>query len=429
MSGYQNTVNEIFDLQQFAIKLGLDNIRALMQQLDNPHQNYPVIHIAGTNGKGSTGYFIAKILENAGLKVGLYTSPHLIDFRERMQVNGQQISEESVIDFWLHIKELALERKATFFDTTTAMAFNYFKTQKIDVAIIETGLGGRLDSTNIVIPEIAVITPIHFDHEKQLGDTLAQIAAEKAGIIKKSSIVISAEQDSEALKVLKQKSEVADSFIYLPEVLKFKLKSDSLDGMDFSIQDIYHKLRFEELKCRQLGDFQLDNLALAYFTSRTYLEKNGITFNAEQLKIAFSENHWPGRLQLIKKYPNIIFDVSHNFIGIQKTLHYLSRLINNKSLHILIGLVQDKDYLSIAKTISQYSRNITITEPDTHRKLDGELLISILKKSNSQVNLIKDLNEAYELCIKQLHKPDSLLVIGSHYLIGALMKNQNNLTY
>ena len=424
MNAYTQTVNEIFDLQQFAIKLGLDNIRALMEALGNPHLAYPVIHIAGTNGKGSTSFFIAKILENAGLKVGLYTCPHLVDFRERMQVNGLQIGEDGVIDFWQHVKDIVLERKATFFDTTTAMAFNYFQTQQVDVAVIETGLGGRLDSTNIVIPELAVITPIHFDHEKQLGDTLAQIAGEKAGIIKEGTTVISAEQESEALKVLKGKSDIAESFIYLPDILKTELVSDSLEGMKFTIEDLHYQQTFKKLYCRQLGDFQLNNLVMAYFVSRMYMEKAGIEFNPDILKNAFSENQWAGRLQIIQKNPYIIFDVSHNFIGILKTLRYLSELINPNSLHILIGLVQDKDYLSIAETISQYSKYITVTEPDTYRKLDGELLVSVLKKSKSQVNFIKDLSRAYEFCRKQLQPQDTLLVIGSHYLIGELMKNK-----
>jgi dihydrofolate synthase/folylpolyglutamate synthase len=428
MSKYQQTVNELFDLQQYAIKLGLDNIRALMEALGNPHQAYPVIHVAGTNGKGSTCFFTAKILENAGLKVGLYTSPHLIDFRERIQVNGKQISKKEVIDFWQQIKDIVGDRKATFFDTTTAMAFNYFKIQQVDIAVIETGLGGRLDSTNIVTPKLAVITPIHFDHEKQLGNTLEQIAGEKAGIVKEGVTLISAEQEIDALKVLRDKSIIADSFFYMPEMLDIKLISDSLDGMEFNIRDKYHHQIFKHLKCRQLGDFQLNNIGLAYFTSRIYMEKIGREYNFSKLKDAFDKNVWAGRLQLIQKNPNIIFDVSHNFIGIRKTLHYLSDLIGIKTLHILIGLVQDKDYLSIAEIISQYSKDITVTEPDTYRKLDGKLLVSALNKLKNQVNFFKDLNDAYESCRNQTKNSDTLLVIGSHYLIGALMKNQNNLT-
>ena len=424
MSTYQQIVSELFDLQKYAIKLGLDNIHALMKNLGNPHLAYPVIHVAGTNGKGSTSFFMAKILENAGLKVGLYTSPHLADFRERIQVNGQQIDETIVMDFWQQIRELVLSRKATFFDTTTAMSLHHFRTQQVDVAIIETGLGGRLDSTNIVLPELVVITPIHFDHEKQLGNTLKQIAGEKAGIIKNNAIVISAGQENKALEVIKEKSVDAETFYYLPDALNIKSEANTLDGMEFTIQDHFHKQTFQQLTCRQLGDYQLNNIALAYFASRIYMNKNNISHNRNQLKRALKENQWPGRIQLISKNPNIIFDVSHNFIGIQKTLNYLSGLIEAETLHILIALVQDKDYLAIAETISQYSRDITIGELDTHRKLDGELLLRALKKPNRRVNLIKDLNEAYDFCRKQLPRHATLLVIGSHYPIGSLLKTK-----
>lgn len=424
MPNYQQTVAEIFDLQQFAIKLGLDNIDALMKKLDNPHRAYAVIHIAGTNGKGSTAFYLAKILEYAGLKTGLYTSPHLVDFRERIQVNGRQISEDGVINFWRKIKETVLDRKATFFDTTTAMAFNFFKTQQVDVAVIETGLGGRLDSTNIVSPELSVITPVHFDHEKQLGKTLKEIASEKAGIIKPCSIVISSEQEIESLEVLREKSKIASQFYYLPELLNVKLVSSSLEGMEFTINNDMHNKLYENIYCKQLGDFQLNNIALAYFACRIYMENNGFIFKNDQFKEVLKQNCWAGRLQLIQRNPNIIFDVSHNLIGINKTLRYLAGLIDIKSLYILIGLVQDKDYTGIARTIAQYCSDITITEPETHRKLDGEILETEFKKTNRKVTLIKDLNEAYDKCRKRLSGKSTLLVIGSHYLIGYLMKNK-----
>jgi dihydrofolate synthase/folylpolyglutamate synthase len=304
------------------------------------------------------------------------------------------------------------------------MALNYFKDQQVDVAIVETGLGGRLDSTNIVFPELVVITPIHFDHEKQLGNTLGEIAGEKAGIIKSETIVISAEQEYEALDVIKKKSVISDTLHYLPDYLQVSLDANTLDGMEFTIQDNFFNQTHKQLRCRQLGTYQINNIALAYFASRIYMNKNNLTFNLNQFKKALKENLWPGRIQLINRNPNIILDVSHNFIGIQKTLHYLSGIIEPKALHILIALVQDKNYFAIAETISQYSRDITITEADTHRKLDGELLADALKKSKSRINLIKDLIEAYDFRKKQLHERDTLLVIGSHYLIGSLLKSK-----
>jgi dihydrofolate synthase/folylpolyglutamate synthase len=423
MLTYQQTISELFDLQQFAIKLGLDNIAALMETLKNPHLDYPVIHIAGTNGKGSTGFFLAKFLESAGLKVGLYTSPHLVDFRERIQVNGKQIDEQEVIDFWSKTGSLVLKRKATFFDTTTAMAFYHFSQRRIDVAVIETGLGGRLDSTNIVSPAIVIITPVNFDHEKQLGSTLKQIAGEKAGIIKDGTILISAEQEPEAFEVIKQKSAGADNFFYLPDVLDIKPGSNSLTGMSFSMSDRYHQHTFKSVKCRQLGSFQLNNIGLAYFAAKIYLANNNIKYKDDQIRKTLKESYWPGRLQVIRKKPNIIFDVSHNLTGIQKTIKYLSELVKSGTLHILIGLVKDKDYKSIAKTISTYSNEITITEPDTHRRLDGIFLIKEILKQNKKVNFIKDSEKAYDFCKRRLSEQNTLLVIGSHYLIGSLLKN------
>ncbi|MCK5852589.1 bifunctional folylpolyglutamate synthase/dihydrofolate synthase, partial [bacterium] len=200
MMDYQSAISEIYDLQKYAIKLGLDNIKFLMNSLNNPHNQYPVIHIAGTNGKGSTAFYIAGILQAMGMNTGLFTSPHLVDFRERIQVNGHKIEKSFIVDFWQREKKTILSREATFFDTTTALGLDYFKMKNVDVAVVETGLGGRLDSTNIVDSEIAVITPIDFDHQKQLGTTLKKIAYEKAGIIKKKSVVFSAIQQQSALE-------------------------------------------------------------------------------------------------------------------------------------------------------------------------------------------------------------------------------------
>ena len=184
---YKETITQLYDLQQFSVKQGLDNISDLVKFLNHPEKNFPVIHVAGTNGKGSTSVILQKILSAHGLRTGLYTSPHLIDFRERIRIDNEYIKHEYIVGYWTKIASKVLEIKATFFDTTTALAFNYFSDQDVDVAVIETGLGGRLDSTNIVDSVAAIITPIHRDHTKQLGTKLKGITAEKADIIKKDS--------------------------------------------------------------------------------------------------------------------------------------------------------------------------------------------------------------------------------------------------
>ncbi len=415
---YRQTVSELFYLQQYAVKLGLDNIAALMQYLDNPHKNYPVIHIAGTNGKGSSAYYIAAVLQAMGLKTGLFTSPHLQDFRERIRVNDKIIGQSDVISFWKKVKDEVLNRKATFFDTTTAMGLDYFSRKKVDVAVVETGLGGRLDSTNIVNSEIAVITPIDFDHQKQLGDTLEKIAFEKAGIIKKNTVIFSAEQSSEALQVLK--STQAKKFYYFPEYIGLKIKSASLEEMIFDIYDDYNGKIIDDVLTHQVGNYQAENIALAYFVARYFLQTRQVDFNENSFKWKLENTLWPGRLQKMASKPDIIFDVSHNPAGIRTTLNYISDKIEKDKLHILLGLLEDKSHEKIVDFISQKCAQIYLTEPDTHRKLDGTLLLRAFEKKKKKARFIENPRDAYSLAKARLSENDTLLVIGSHYLIGTI---------
>ena len=421
---YRQAVSELFYLQKFAIKLGLDNISALMKLLNNPHRDYPVIHIAGTNGKGSTAFFIAAVLQAMGLKTGLFTSPHLLDFRERIRINGEVIDECDVIRFWQNVKDEVLKRKATFFDTTTAMGLDYFSRKKVDIAIIETGLGGRLDSTNIVNSEIAVITPVDFDHQKQLGDTLEKIANEKAGIIKENCTVISSKQQPGVLRVLK--SAKAEKFFYSPDYIRTVVKSASLDKMEFDIYDDFNSTVLKELITRQVGDYQAENIALAYFTARYFLSQRGIVFDEKLFRERIKKILWPGRLQKISSNPDIIFDVSHNPAGIKTTLNYLSDKTERDKLHILFGLVEDKEHDEIVDFIAPRCGSIYLTEPNTHRKLDGALLLQEFRKRNKKALFIEKPQEAYRFVKSQLTDEDTLLVIGSHYLIGAILPEIKN---
>jgi len=420
MIQYQKAVKEIFELQIFAIKLGLDNITALCRNLGDPQNAYPVIHIAGTNGKGSTAFYIAKLLQAHGLKTGLYTSPHLYDFRERIQVNNKKISQEYILSFWEKMKRLVMSRKATFFDTTTAMAFDYFNYKNVDAAVIETGLGGRLDSTNIVEPCITIITPVNYDHQKQLGNSLASIMTEKCGIIKNNSVVFSARQKSEGLETLKKHLNESNEFYYLPETITVKIRERNPGSVKFNLSDSLNRIKFENLRTNQTGDFQAANIALAYFAGRRYLEMTAVKFDENKLREVLYTAQWPGRLELLREQPGIFFDVSHNLQGIRNSLKYLAQVIDTKKLVILLGLVQDKNYHEIVKEIAAYSSIIYITEPDTHRKLDAEELAAAFEHIDIKVNIIKEPQKAYEISSKSLNNDEYLLVTGSHYLIGSL---------
>ncbi|HGY56451.1 MAG TPA: bifunctional folylpolyglutamate synthase/dihydrofolate synthase [Caldithrix abyssi] len=425
MHNYTSTVREIYDLQKFAIKLGLDNIRALCAELGDPQKAYPVIHLAGTNGKGSTAFFLARILQSAGLKTALFTSPHLSDFRERIRVNGRKISRGSVIRFWERMRASVLQRKATFFDTTTALALDWFRQMKVDVAVIETGLGGRLDSTNIVEAGYTVLTPIHFDHQKQLGDNLRQIAAEKAGIIKKHSAVFSAVQKAEALETIRQYLKKEHRFFYLADHISWERKTVSWSGQRFDLFDHLHRLEYHDLKTRQLGGFQLANIALAYLTARMFLKEHRILFNEAAFRSMLARAVWPGRMQVVARQPNIVLDVSHNPEGIEKTLKAVNELCPPEKLVLLTGLVDDKNYVDVARIVKRAAGGIVVTEPATHRRLAATDLAAAFQNAGKKVKIIQDLHRAFEFCKQSLKQDETLLVIGSHYLVGPLLENIN----
>ena len=429
MSNIDNTLVELFDLQKFAIKLGLDNISKLSEYFNNPHLTYPTIHIAGTNGKGSTAIILHNILMQHGLKVGLFTSPHLVHFNERIRVDKKLIDNKFIADFWENIKELVLKLKATFFDTTTCLAFEYFNQNNVDIAIFETGLGGRLDSTNIIEPEIAVITPIDFDHHKQLGSTLTQIASEKAGIIKNNTPVFLAKQKNEVNTYFDNQFNSKDIIHFENQIEKLKIDS-LLDKTLFEFHDKSRNKHFKDLKLNLLGVHQAENACLAYLAASQYLENVKIKFNEEFFKKTLSSVDWHGRIQKISENPKIYIDVSHNTAGIEQTLNFIKSNFKKSNLKLLVGLLEDKDYIEIVNQTKDVFSDIWITEPKNHRKLPGETLQQEFKKHGISTVFIKDIEESFESLIGELNSEDALFIMGSHYLAGLIesMNIQNNLT-
>lgn len=421
MDLYTQTTQQLFDLQKYAIKLGLENISYLCQVFGNPQLKFPIIHIAGTNGKGSTAFYISNILQTCGLKVGLYTSPHLVDFRERIRINNQLIEKDYIIQFWKEIKESVLRLKATFFDTTTLMALKYFADKEVDVAVIETGLGGRLDSTNIVKPDMVVITPIGYDHQKQLGKTLKLIAFEKAGIIKDKCIVFVSEQKRSVLNVIKKAVSDPTNFYYLPDIVKIRTKKISIDGLEFEFQN-NTDLKALNITIPTPAEYQAKNIALSLSLSMHYCEKNKIKFPTDKIIDKIRSILWPGRMQLIQKNPFVFYDVSHNIDGIKFTIETLNKILDLKKTFLLLGLVSDKDAISIVKFLAGKFRKIIITEPDTYRKQEGKYLLKLFQSEGQKSEFIKDLKMAYEGTLNSLTPSDGLIVLGSHYLVGALLK-------
>ncbi len=418
---YKQVLQEIYDLQEFAIKLGLENISAFVERLGHPERQYPVIHIAGTNGKGSTAYFIHHLLQAHGLKSGLFTSPHLADYRERIRVNDSFIAQEFIVRFWQEHRSFVWQKKATFFDTTTAMALDYFAQKNVDVAVIETGLGGRLDSTNIVQPTFVVLTPVAFDHQKQLGTTLSAIAKEKAGIIKSAVPVFCAPQPPEALTVFRERAAAqASPFAYLPELVDYRVLQSTLDGMEFEVKD---KKQNEVWRFRteQTADFQVQNLTLALWVSRAFLAQQSIPWSVQKSAHVFAHAFWPGRLQTVHRSPRVIFDVSHNSAGIAGTVSFVLQKAAKGKVFLLLGLLEHKDYKEIVTFLSQQNLNIYLTEPQTPKRLPLKALKQAFAKRGKMVTAFNDPVEAIRQILNQMAAPDILLVTGSHYLIGHLM--------
>ncbi|HQV01142.1 MAG TPA: Mur ligase family protein, partial [Bacteroidia bacterium] len=358
-SAYKTTIDYLFkQLPMFhrigaaAYKANLNNTHALMQLLNQPQQGFKSIHVAGTNGKGSTSHMLASILQHAGYKVGLYTSPHLNDFRERIKINGKPISKKYVIDFVETYKADFEKIQPSFFEWTVGLCFDYFRNQQIDIAVIETGLGGRLDSTNVITPLLSVITNIGYDHMALLGNTLPEIASEKAGIIKsKTPVVIGKYQNSTApVFKLKAKSENAP-INFASKILHADLLS-LRNGLQFVNITAGKNLRYKKLALDLTGTYQLENVT----TVLAAVAKLQSNFNINEiairngLKTVVKTTGLMGRWQTIQTKPLIICDTGHNVDGITYVLKNMES-IKYKKLHIVIGIVADKDVSHILKRL------------------------------------------------------------------------------
>ena len=313
--------------------MGLNHILSLLNFLENPHKSLKIIHIAGTNGKGSTAAMINSILISSSYKVGLYTSPHLINFNERIRVNGVTITDEEIISFMKHVEPAINEIKSTFFEVTTAMAFHHFNTNDVDIAIIETGLGGRLDSTNVVKPYLTVMTPISIDHRDILGSTIEKIAKEKAGIIKRGVPLVTANQVSNVSKILEKRIREKESVMHTcPNPKSVKLSSD---GTSFEVYG-------NNFKTSLIGDHQAQNAALAIATIKLF----NPNLSDETIGKGLRNVHWPGRLQLVSD--KIYYDVAHNENGVKSVLDNLSRMFPTSKFYGLLCLKGDKEIDCIA---------------------------------------------------------------------------------
>jgi len=402
-----------------AFKKDLTNTITLCEHLGNPHHKFKSIHIAGTNGKGSVSHMMAAILQTAGYKTGLYTSPHLKDFRERIKINGEMINEKFVIDFTEKIKTLIEQIEPSFFEITVAMAFDYFAEQKVDVAVIEVGLGGRFDSTNIIDPELSVIANIGWDHMNILGDSLEKIAFEKAGIIKQKIPVVIGEFLPETRPVFEKVAAEKDATVYYAKqnrnVLSWEWKNHEL------IVEVEEKGKPDHKKY-QLdlpGIYQSKNL-LTVLEACSVLKDLKFDLQDDDIHKGLQKTKkltgLHGRWEIIHEHPTIVLDVGHNEDGIKQIIQQIE-LTARHNLHIIIGLVKDKE-IDTVLSLLPHSANYYFTQAHIPRALPAETLKEQAGKFNLTGKIVTDVNEGIKEAKSKAHKDDLILVCGSVFLVG-----------
>ena len=399
-----------------AYKPGLDTVKMLDDKFGNPHLKYKTIHIAGTNGKGSTAHTLAAILQSAGYRVGLYTSPHLVDFRERIRVNGTMISHEAVVDFVNRYRAMSLNCHPSFFELTMTMAFEYFAREKVDIAVIETGLGGRLDSTNIITPIMSIITNISFDHTAFLGDSLKSIAGEKAGIIKPSIPVVIGEAYGEVRDVFAQKALEQNSPIFFAQDEQRFARVDSLDdGL------LYRTTRYGDIVGELVGDCQPKN-ATTILTALPLLEAQNLSITSQAVKEGFARvttlTGLMGRWMTLQRNPHVVCDTGHNVGGWE----YLSRRLHSveDTLHMVIGFVNDKDVSHILEMMPKTARYY-FTNAQIERAMPAMQLAEIATQCGLIGEQYPSVEEAYNVALANAAPADTIFIGGSTFIVADLL--------
>ena len=381
--------------------MGLNHTLRLLEFLKNPQDNFKTIHLAGTNGKGSTAAIINSILIANDYKVGLYTSPHLISFNERIRVNGATITDEEIISFMKHVEPAINEIKSTFFEVTTAMAFYHFNNNNVDIAIIETGLGGRLDSTNVVNPSLTVMTPISLDHRDILGSTIEKIAREKAGIIKRGVPLITANQVNNVSKILEKRIREKESVMHTcPNPESVKLSSD---GTSFEVYG-------HNFKTSLIGEHQAQNAALAMATIKLFNPK----ISYETIGKGLKNVYWPGRLQQVSD--KIYYDVAHNENGVKSVIDNLSTMFPTSKFYGLLCLKGDKEIDCIAESIKSQFEMLFVSTSKDGLLMKSERLSKELHNLKVENFPSSNINSSISKINKVRNSNDVILIFGSHYI-------------
>ena len=415
---YLESINYLFGLQKFGIKLGLDNIAKLLSLLGNPHKSLNCIHVAGTNGKGSTCAFLQSIFKQSGYAAGLYTSPHLTDFTERIRINDACIPQTVVAELVGEIKKIC-EKNAltniTFFEFATVMAFYYFRLRGADPVIIETGMGGTWDATNVITPRLSIITSISMDHEKYLGKRITDIAGEKAGIIKPGIPLVSGVCTGTAQNVFMKRCRDEESTL-LVLGRDFTIRKRQTDTFSFKGLGVTLPL----LQSGLLGDHQFRNAALA-LTAALLMRKGGYRIDSPSMEKGIKAARWPGRLELLCSHPAVIADGAHNPDGMRKLKKALSTYFQVEKQIFILGFMQDKDMGKMLKILTQDAYAIIVCKPSLERAADRQSFEKFISFSQrKRVFWIEKSTDAYSKALSLAGDKDCICITGSLFLVGEL---------
>jgi len=418
-SRYQEALDYLYSLTHSGIKLGLQNTSRLLQYFDNPHLDIRTIHIAGTNGKGSTAAITESILRASGLKTGLYTSPHLLDFRERIQINRNLIEKQDATQLILKIKSAVekLEIPVTFFEFGTVLAFLYFKEQKTDVNILEVGLGGRLDATNLCEADISIITSISRDHIEYLGDDLKQIAFEKASIIKPSGTVFAHIPDEEIFNVVNSLAQSRKASVYR---LNSEFKVAKVEpGQGSQIFDfIGEKKELKRLKLPLIGQFQAQNAGLAIAACLKFFA----SINEGDIRKGLETVQWEGRLEVVSDHPTVVLDSAHNEASVRNMTAELRKNIKFSRCLVVLGLMKDKEIDKIIEILSQFGDRFYLVQVNPPRGEDPKKLQEKFKQYKKPVQVSESVSSALQ-AIKETSNPNDLVCItGSIFTVAEAKK-------
>jgi dihydrofolate synthase/folylpolyglutamate synthase len=419
---FNEAIEYLQNLTKFGFNFGLGRVEELMRRMDNPHQKLRVIHVGGTNGKGSTSTMIASIMQASGYKVGMFTSPHLHSYCERYWINGNEICKEQIAELLTvlkpHLEKMVEEgfEHPTEFEVSTALAFVYFFQKNVDFLVLEVGLGGAIDSTNVVTPLVSVLTNVGMDHMDYLGNSIAEIATVKSGIIKAGVPVVTAADDSDALDIIREVSRKNNcALVEVGRDVSWEIKKSTVEGQEFNLHTTEGD--YQNLFIKLAGQHQVINAATAVAAVEA-LSKSGYNISKDIIRQGLAEATWPARLEMVSQNPHVLLDGAHNLHGAYTLRKALSEVFSYKNLILVFGMLGDKEREKVVAQLAPLAKVVIVTKPNSPRAGDWEKIADEVRKHTGEVHLIENIHQAVRKAMEIAGDEDLVCVTGSLYMVA-----------